>query len=90
MSSEAVSNQDSTLPPLCDLDMGVIASLPPELFSEINDIYGGKLASLISKNKGKSVGIGSLCGASSESFEGNFPIQLIYDHIVCPSYNCLI
>ncbi|KAM7479135.1 hypothetical protein LguiA_027348 [Lonicera macranthoides] len=68
--SEAVSNQDSTLPPLCDLDMGVIASLPPELYSEINDMYGGKLASLISKNKGKSVVIGSLCSASSESFDG--------------------
>ncbi|KAF7142402.1 hypothetical protein RHSIM_Rhsim05G0088800 [Rhododendron simsii] len=38
-----------------DLDLGVVASLPPDLSSEINDIYDGKLINLISKKKGKSV-----------------------------------
>lgn len=68
--SEALVNQDSALPPLCDLDMEVIKSLPPDLFKEINDIYGGELVSLISMNKGKSVGNGSLCTMSDESCEG--------------------
>lgn len=56
--SEGQMNQDSTLPPLCDLDMGVIESLPPDLFSEINDVYGGKLTSLMPKPKGKGADIG--------------------------------
>ncbi|XP_057964637.1 DNA repair protein REV1 isoform X2 [Malania oleifera] len=50
---EAFSNQISGLPPLCHLDRGVVGSLPPELFSEINELYGGKLRDLIAKNKGK-------------------------------------
>ncbi|KAE9448448.1 hypothetical protein C3L33_19639, partial [Rhododendron williamsianum] len=53
--SEAPLNHDLALPALGDLDLGVVASLPPDLFSEINDIYDGKLINLISKKKGKSV-----------------------------------
>ncbi|XP_059448274.1 DNA repair protein REV1 [Corylus avellana] len=60
--SEACLNQVSELPPLCHLDMGVLESLPPELFSELNEIYGRKLVDLIAKNKGKSV---SISGSSS-------------------------
>ncbi|XP_058216083.1 DNA repair protein REV1 isoform X3 [Rhododendron vialii] len=52
---EAPLNHDLTLPALGDLDLGVVASLPPDVFSEINDIYDGKLMNLISKRKGKSV-----------------------------------
>ncbi|XP_059647846.1 DNA repair protein REV1 isoform X2 [Cornus florida] len=64
-------NQDSVLPSLCDLDLGVVESLPPELFSEINDMYGGKLVNLISKNKGKSATVGSSLGTTSyERLEG--------------------
>ncbi|XP_057249986.1 DNA repair protein REV1-like [Beta vulgaris subsp. vulgaris] len=33
------TRSNSPLPSLDDLDLGVIESLPPELFSEINDIY---------------------------------------------------
>ncbi|XP_031744472.1 DNA repair protein REV1 isoform X3 [Cucumis sativus] len=40
-------------PPLCNLDIGVIRSLPPELFSELNEIYGGKLIDLLSKSRDK-------------------------------------
>ncbi|KAK2985827.1 hypothetical protein RJ640_018693 [Escallonia rubra] len=50
-SGEAFINQNPTLPPLHDLDMGVIQSLPPELFSEINDMYGGSLTSFISDKR---------------------------------------
>ncbi|KAF7144242.1 hypothetical protein RHSIM_Rhsim05G0088900 [Rhododendron simsii] len=53
--SEAPLNHNLALPALGDLDLGVVASLPPDLFSEINDIYDGKLINLISKKKGKSV-----------------------------------
>ncbi|KAG5548212.1 hypothetical protein RHGRI_013793 [Rhododendron griersonianum] len=52
---ESPLNHNLTLPALGDLDLGVVASLPPDLFSEINDIYDGKLMNLISKRKGKSV-----------------------------------
>ncbi|KAK3017052.1 hypothetical protein RJ639_006983 [Escallonia herrerae] len=52
-SGEAFINQNPTLPPLHDLDMGVIQSLPPELFSEINDMYGGSLTSFISEKRGR-------------------------------------
>ncbi|CAN0927037.1 DNA repair protein REV1 [Linum grandiflorum] len=43
----------SAPPPLSDLDIGVVENLPPELFSELNNIYGGKLITLINKSKGK-------------------------------------
>lgn len=52
-SSEAHVNEDSVLPALCDLDMGVIENLPPDLFSELNNRYGGKLIKFLSKHKGK-------------------------------------
>ncbi|KAI8555392.1 hypothetical protein RHMOL_Rhmol05G0171100 [Rhododendron molle] len=48
-------NHDLALPALGDLNLGVVASLPADLFSKINDIYDGKLINLISKKKGKSV-----------------------------------
>ncbi|XP_050210154.1 DNA repair protein REV1 [Mercurialis annua] len=43
----------SAPPPISDLDMSVIKSLPPEVFSELNGIYGGKLIDFIAQNKGK-------------------------------------
>lgn len=54
-SGEARVICDATLPALHDLDIGVIKSLPPEVFSEINDLYSGELISLISKKKEKTV-----------------------------------
>ncbi|KAI8555398.1 hypothetical protein RHMOL_Rhmol05G0171700 [Rhododendron molle] len=53
--SEVPLNHDLALLALGDLNLGVVASLPADLFSEINDIYDGKLINLISKKKGKSV-----------------------------------
>ncbi|XVE93451.1 hypothetical protein REPUB_Repub01dG0193800 [Reevesia pubescens] len=43
----------SSVPPLCHLDMGIVESLPSELLSELNEIYGGKLVDLIAKSKGQ-------------------------------------
>lgn len=40
----------SAPPPLSHLDMGVVKSLPAELFSELNEIYGGKLTDFIAKS----------------------------------------
>lgn len=63
LSSEGHVNRDSVLPPLCDLDMGVIENLPPDVFSELNNRYGGKLISLMSKRRGKLAesNIGGMC-----------------------------
>ncbi|XP_050106230.1 DNA repair protein REV1 isoform X9 [Malus sylvestris] len=50
-SGEPSLDQVSEPPPLCHLDLGVIESLPPELFTELNGIYGGKLVDYVAKNK---------------------------------------
>ncbi|CAL0332106.1 unnamed protein product [Lupinus luteus] len=52
-----VNNQASadtmlTAPPLCQLDVEVIKNLPPEVFSELNEMYGGKLVDFVAKGKG--------------------------------------
>ncbi|GFY95018.1 DNA-directed DNA polymerase [Actinidia rufa] len=70
--AEAPLDQHSALPPIGDLDLGVVQSLPPDLFSEINDMYGGKLIYLISKKKGKSVD-----GASLGTVQGNVSLTLL-------------
>ncbi|XP_065870416.1 DNA repair protein REV1 [Euphorbia lathyris] len=65
----SVSNdRDNIAPPLLqDLDIEVIQSLPPELFSELNAIYGGKLAGFISQSRRKSEnGDNSPCISSHE------------------------
>lgn len=53
-------------PPLCNLDVGVIGSLPPELFSELNEIYGGKLDDLLAKSRYKSEAFLSSLRVSSQ------------------------
>ncbi|XP_073119106.1 DNA repair protein REV1 [Henckelia pumila] len=58
------SSEIATLPPLHDLDMTVIKSLPPEVVSEINDMYGGKLFGFVSDNKGNFVNTSVICDAS--------------------------
>ncbi|KAK4378473.1 hypothetical protein RND71_000335 [Anisodus tanguticus] len=47
--------QRGTLPPMNELDIGVIESLPPEVFSEINDMYHGRLAHFITEKRSKGV-----------------------------------
>ncbi|GLT76694.1 hypothetical protein SLA2020_483390 [Shorea laevis] len=66
-SGEGCSNQMSGLPPLCNLDIGVIESLPPELLSELNEIYCGKLVDLIAGGKGEST---SFTSALQETAKG--------------------
>ncbi|CAH2046438.1 unnamed protein product [Thlaspi arvense] len=44
---------NSSLPPMCHLDMEVLENLPPELLSELDGTYGGKLFELIEKRRGK-------------------------------------
>ncbi|KAJ8769069.1 hypothetical protein K2173_024065 [Erythroxylum novogranatense] len=51
---EASSSNASAPPPLSHLDVGVLQSLPSEVFSELNDIYGGKLVDFIAQRKGHS------------------------------------
>ncbi|PNY04000.1 DNA repair protein rev1-like [Trifolium pratense] len=50
----------STPPPLCHLDVEVIRNLPAEVFSELNEIYGGKLVAYITKGKSISESSSSL------------------------------
>ncbi|KAJ4716214.1 DNA repair protein REV1 [Melia azedarach] len=65
--SSCQTSSNQALPPLCHLDIGVVENLPPELFSELNETYGGKLVDFIAKNKGKSENIGSaLCNSCHE------------------------
>uniref|UniRef100_A0A1J3FCZ0 DNA repair protein REV1 n=1 Tax=Noccaea caerulescens TaxID=107243 RepID=A0A1J3FCZ0_NOCCA len=44
---------NSSLPPMCHLDMEVLENLPRELLSELDGTYGGKLFELIEKKQGK-------------------------------------
>ncbi|GAB4852853.1 hypothetical protein Ancab_017050 [Ancistrocladus abbreviatus] len=53
MCLEACSKHNSALPLLHDLDISVIEDLPPELFSEINEMYDGKLIHFVSERKGR-------------------------------------
>ncbi|KAG8364222.1 hypothetical protein BUALT_Bualt19G0105800 [Buddleja alternifolia] len=69
-SSEGGSPHTATLPPLQDLDVAVLECLPPEVVSEINDMYGGKLLGYISENKGKTVETNTICRAPPKSGEG--------------------
>ncbi|KAL4615318.1 hypothetical protein ACB092_07G115200 [Castanea dentata] len=67
----ACLNEVSVPPPICHLDMGVLKSLPPELFSELNEIYGGKLVDFVAKNKGKTENMNhTLRAYSHEKIEG--------------------
>ncbi|KAF8013762.1 hypothetical protein BT93_I1580 [Corymbia citriodora subsp. variegata] len=63
---KASLDRSVTRPALCHLDIGVIKSLPPEVFSELNDAYGGQLVAFVSKGKDKSssVGDGEVSGSS--------------------------
>ncbi|XP_027361078.1 DNA repair protein REV1 isoform X4 [Abrus precatorius] len=51
--NQASINPIST-PPLCNLDVDVIRNLPPEVFSELNEIYGGRLIDYVANGKGMS------------------------------------
>lgn len=48
-SSSAVSQGSnlSELPPLSHLDLDVIRNLPPEIFSEMNELYRGELRKIL-------------------------------------------
>ncbi|RDX93279.1 DNA repair protein REV1, partial [Mucuna pruriens] len=52
--NQASTDPISTPPPLCNLDIEVIRNLPPEVFSELNEIYGGKLIDYIANRKSTS------------------------------------
>lgn len=52
-SSFQSGDTNSSLPPMCHLDMEVLENLPPELLSELDETYGRKLFGLIEKKRGK-------------------------------------
>ncbi|CAH9091138.1 unnamed protein product [Cuscuta epithymum] len=67
--SDVGNRQDSELPPMHDLDVGVIESLPPELLSELNDMYSGELLRFISKKKNI---VADIC---PKSFKGTLTME---------------
>lgn len=83
---EAFLNQVSEPPPLCHLDKEVLESLPPEIFSELNDIYSGKLIDLITKSKGKSENISSSSSNSHVQVEGEN--SFLFSYTQMPTSQC--
>ncbi|KAL6514609.1 hypothetical protein OROGR_020188 [Orobanche gracilis] len=51
-SSKTDVSLTTSLPPLQDLDMSVLESLPPQVISEIDEMYGGKLSGFIFEKNG--------------------------------------
>ncbi|XP_041994081.1 DNA repair protein REV1-like isoform X1 [Salvia splendens] len=67
-SSETGIHNSTGIPPLQDLDVAVIESLPPDVVSEINEMYGGKLLGFISASKNKIINT-NIHDASTKSYE---------------------
>ncbi|KAK9165851.1 hypothetical protein Scep_001042 [Stephania cephalantha] len=67
--TEACSSRVSTLPAICDLDIGVLESLPPEIFSEVNEMYSGKLNDIIDSKQQFCEPNDSLCTTSAVKVE---------------------
>ncbi|XP_014520842.1 DNA repair protein REV1 isoform X2 [Vigna radiata var. radiata] len=77
--NEASTDPISTPPPLCNLDIEVIRNLPPDVFSELNEIYRGKLVDYIANWKNTS---------ESSSLSGNsFCEQKAINNEEEPSYS---
>lgn len=82
----AGSSPASILPPLGHLDMGVVESLPPELFFEINEVYGGKLTDLVAKNKSKKDKMSSsMCANGPNKVEGEIDDGIMHRSQFNPS-----
>ncbi|KAL6502479.1 hypothetical protein OROHE_024484 [Orobanche hederae] len=62
----------TSLPPLQDLDMSVLESLPPQVISEIDEMYGGKLSGFIFEKNGTT--LNTNIAATSHTSEG-VPIE---------------
>ncbi|XP_077211592.1 DNA-directed DNA polymerase isoform X2 [Tasmannia lanceolata] len=70
-SGDAYIHKASTLPPICHLDMVVLENLPPEIISEINEMYSGRLIEFMEKSKGKDGRLStSVCAISLQEIEG--------------------
>lgn len=74
--NQASADRISTPPPLCHLDAEVIRNLPPEVFSELNEIYGGKLVDYIAKGEGISESSSSLRNSLLEQEGKHFYVSL--------------
>lgn len=74
--NQARAGPISTSLPLSGLDKEVMRNLPPELFLEFNEIYGGKLADYITKEKGISENSNALQNSLLENEGKHFSISL--------------
>ncbi|XP_019421546.1 PREDICTED: DNA repair protein REV1 isoform X2 [Lupinus angustifolius] len=52
LNNQASADTMLTAPSLCQLDVEVVKNLPPEVFSELNEMYGGKLVDFVAKGEG--------------------------------------
>lgn len=75
--NQASVGPSSTPPPLGHLDAEVIRHLPPEVFSELNEIYGGKLVDYIAKGKGVSESSSSLRNSFLEQESKHFSVSIV-------------
>lgn len=87
---ETSSIHVSVPPPLYDLDMEVIECLPPELFSELNQIYGGKLVEFIAQSKGKSEKSRNSPCIPYHEVKGNFSCHISDAVLIFQSHDGLI
>lgn len=83
-----LSNRSSDVPPLSELDLEVLESLPPEILSEMNDLYGGKLKGFLLKRKSEDVGVGtsSILPGNVEGVREHFRPELV-DNVASTSQN---
>ncbi|KAK7405827.1 hypothetical protein VNO78_07437 [Psophocarpus tetragonolobus] len=78
----------STPPPLCNLDVEVIRNLPPEVFSELNEIYRGKLFDYVANRKSTNQSSSPSGNSHSEQAEINKEEELSYSEPI-PENNLL-
>lgn len=77
LNNQASADPISTAPALCHLDVEVIKNLPPEVFSELNEIYGGKLVDFVAKGSGTNESARSLGNPFSEQEGELFSVSLV-------------
>ncbi|KAJ9561161.1 hypothetical protein OSB04_006321 [Centaurea solstitialis] len=76
--SNREASRSSDVPPLSELDLEVLESLPPEILSEMNDLYGGKLKGFIVKRKSEEgVGTSSILPGNVEGAREDFRPELV-------------
>ena len=59
MSNQEANHSSGVPSSPSEFDADCLKSLPPEIFSEYNEFYGGKLISFVSKHMPESIDVGT-------------------------------